>query len=244
VTMLLCAGEALHCYAVGGVWRVHHLGPDRAGSIQAALASGRISVDDPATPSDSPYPLNPRTQSVLYVPIPGPDRQPVGVIQVELFDRNSLSRIRTATEEMAATLGRQLENLRYRFQTSTERLVRHAFRIALSEDEDNLNAEIFQTAREVCGLDTAVALTRAPGTAVVITTDCPTHLSRRLDELDPERLDRVFETGERYGIWYVAGPPDGDIDEAAAILREIGVHTQYRPTRIWSLAPTECNTNS
>ncbi len=228
VTMLLCAGEALHCYTVGGIWRVYHVLPGRTGPILVALASGRVSVNDPSAPSDSPYPLNPLTQAVLCVPIPGHDKQSIGVVQVELFDRTALSRTRTATEEIAATLSRRLENMHYaRYQTSTERLVRHAFRIALSEDKDTLTTEILQTAREVSGLDTAVALTRAPGATVVVTTnpEYPTHLARRLDELDPERLDRIFETGQQYGTWYVAGPPNDDTEEAARFLLDIGVRT-------------------
>jgi diguanylate cyclase (GGDEF)-like protein len=228
VAMGLRAGESLHCYTVDGMWRVHDLPPGGAGPIRVALASGRVSVDDPGAWSDSPYPLNPLTQAVLCVPIPGHDKQPLGVVQVELFDRTALSRIRTATEQIAATLSHRLDSVQYASdETPTERLVRHAFRIALSEDEDALAAEIFQTAREVSGLDTAVALTREPSATVVVTTDpeCPTDLARRLAELDVECLDRIFETGDQYGTWYVAGPPNDDTEGAVRALLDIGVGT-------------------
>ncbi len=229
VEVLLRGEDALHCYAVGGAWRLcYYVVPADAGAVGMALRSGTSAVDEPIDPSDWPYPVAPRARTVLCIPIPGPNNRPIGVLKVDLSEHDGLDALRTLGEAIAPTLGARLNELGYQErETSAERLVRHMLGLTTGTDVEALVKEALATAREISGLSTAAIIRMFAGEAPVLLTDPDDHtaLTRRLRTLAPADLAEIMEISDQYGTWFTSGSPETPAVSVSQPLLAIGVRS-------------------
>lgn len=229
VEVLLRGEEALHCYAVGGAWRLcYYSVPAEAGAVGTALRSGASAVDDPVDPSDWPYPVTPQATMVLCIPIPGPGNRAIGVLKLDLCHRHGLDALRTVGEAIAPALGTRLIELGYQERESAaERLIRHALGLTVGTEADVLVEQALATAREISGLSTAAIIRRFAGEPAVLLTDPEdrTPMTARLRALSPADLVAIMETSDRYGTWFTSGSPETSAVSVPPPLLAIGVRS-------------------
>ncbi|HKT00788.1 MAG TPA: sensor domain-containing diguanylate cyclase [Rugosimonospora sp.] len=201
---LLHVHDHLRCVAAAGAWSVFSSLPADAGIAGQVYQTGQILTRTVAGEGDSVSPGAPALTEIC-VPLPGPDGQPVGALDLEWTDGAEIEAWRPVLVEAGRRLGGRIGALGGPpAESSGEQLLRHALGMTNAAGERELLERSLAAAREVSGLSTALVVL---GPRAYLDPAARTGLGARLMALDPAVLARIAARVRRHGGSYTLGDP-------------------------------------
>jgi len=206
-SIYLARGGRLRCQAVAGYWQVFDGMPPGAGVIGSVFESGRAMAITDAAGSDDYLEAVPAVRSEVCVPVRlGGDV--IGALNVEsecLLDTTAMSARLDRCAEMLSARIAELGGLPR--ESRSERLARHAARLAGLVDADAIQELVREAACDVAEMESAtIALREADGGYLVKGLGPQ---AQALEKLPPDVLTQIFGWVESMTSAYTIGEPGG-----------------------------------
>jgi diguanylate cyclase (GGDEF)-like protein len=227
IGVMLAIKDHLRCVAATGSWQVYATIPLGVGVAGRVHRTGRTEVVTDVAADPNYISLGPEVAVEICAPIPNPQGQPAGALNLEWTRPVDPELWRPVVEELARRIGARVAELGGPpTESASEKLLRHALAFSTARDERELLNDSLLAAREVSGLSTPVVLLpRAGGARAFRDYRYPTPLGDRLAALDREVLGRIAVRARRHGAAYTLGDPKDFDAHGFELLTSIGVGT-------------------